>query len=237
MAKQFSFHNEGPSSVPGIDTTHHHPLGNAPSDNEIQEILLFLQDGYRRMVQYVKVDRPQKWNEMQNLVNSVDAVSTSLDLVSPESRQALFALIQEHRSVGRQIEAQIVRNDQNLERFRQYIVGELHTLISEYGSRFAHFVRSVQWPTVEACRDLNAPDHIVHYVQTHLTMAWDPMETTSSGENADSSMIQDMKQMIRELQAQLLVERGRQAPADKSCDLSAVGRPDPGRTAGVLYNG
>ncbi|KAG1585092.1 hypothetical protein G6F46_014898 [Rhizopus delemar] len=83
------------------------------------------------MVQYVKVDRPQKWNEMQNLVNRVDAVSTSLDLVSPESRQALFALIQEHRSMGRQIEAQIVRNDQNLERFRRYIVGELHTLISE----------------------------------------------------------------------------------------------------------
>ncbi|KAG0932504.1 hypothetical protein G6F64_011519 [Rhizopus arrhizus] len=135
--------------------------------------------------------------------------------------------------MGRQIEAQIVRNDQNLERFRRYIVGELHTLISEYGSRFARFVRSVQWSTVEACRDLNAPDHIVHYVQTHLTMAWDPMETTSSGENADSSMIEDMKQMIRELQAQLLVERGRQAPADKSCDLSAVGRPDPGRTADV----
>ncbi|KAG0754646.1 hypothetical protein G6F57_014001 [Rhizopus arrhizus] len=69
----FSFHNEGPSSVPGIDTTHHRPLGGAPSDNEIQEILLFLQDGYRRMVQYVEVDRPQKWNEMQNLVNRVDA--------------------------------------------------------------------------------------------------------------------------------------------------------------------
>ncbi|KAG1135838.1 hypothetical protein G6F37_012483 [Rhizopus arrhizus] len=212
----FSFHNEGPSSVPGIDTTHHRPLGGAPSDNEIQEILLSLQDGYRRMVQYVKVDRPQKWNEMQNLVNRVDAVSKSLDLV-----------------MGRCIEAQIVRNDQNLERFRRYIVGELHTLISEYGSRFARFVRSVQWPTVEACRDLNAPDRIVHYVQTHLTMAWDPMETTSSGDNADSSMVQDLKQMIRELQAQLLVERGRQAPADKSCDLSAVVRPDPGRTAGV----
>ncbi|OBZ81293.1 hypothetical protein A0J61_10659 [Choanephora cucurbitarum] len=89
----FEMHNSQ-AQVPGIPTDHpKHTTGEIPDDEEMEQTINHIKYVYGKMMVYATTTRPEKIQELQSLAARLVSVEKSLDLVSPDSRQALVEMI------------------------------------------------------------------------------------------------------------------------------------------------
>ncbi|KAI8378263.1 hypothetical protein EDC96DRAFT_494103 [Choanephora cucurbitarum] len=190
--------NNSQAQVPGIPTDQPQHLTGEVPDEEMEQTINHMKYVYGKMMVYTTKTRPLKMQELQSLAARLASVEKSLDLVSPDSRQALVEMIGAQRQMGREIEEQIKLHDKNMEDARKYIVGELETLVAEYQARFRHWMTDFKWPNVEACRVLQAPEAVIQLV-AKVESQWYAMEI-SPAETGESAIVQELRRQLRELQ-------------------------------------
>lgn len=170
----------------------------APNDEEMEQVVNHMKFIYDKMMFYVTKTKLAKLQELQSLASRLSSVEKSLDLVSPDSRQALVEIIEAQKAMGREIEEQITLHDKNLEIACKYVVGELETFVESYPARFNHWMGDFKWPTTDVCCALQAPEAVMKFVSRReaqwYTMDISPAETT------ESIVIQELRRQLRELQ-------------------------------------
>lgn len=90
--------------VPGVPTERFAP-GTQPSDpSEMEGVVNHLKFMYDKMMYYVTKTKPAKLVELQALASRLAAAEHSLAIVGPESRQALYEIIEAQKAMGWEIE-------------------------------------------------------------------------------------------------------------------------------------
>ncbi|KAI9326188.1 hypothetical protein BD770DRAFT_405045, partial [Pilaira anomala] len=106
------------------------------------------------MVEYVHHLRPAKYQEMQQLLDRISGVESSLDDVRLENRYALLSIIEAQKADGRRIQLMIEEYDRKLDQSRLFIEEELVGLIHNYADEFVGYMKKYRWPLPADCQAL-----------------------------------------------------------------------------------
>lgn len=97
------------------------------SPKELTELFMYLKTCHQWVKEYAEKTRPTQVNQMYALFGRITEVERSLDMVAPESRQALtVVIIASQKAKGLRAEQHLAKADKAWERYRTYLYEELN---------------------------------------------------------------------------------------------------------------
>ncbi|KAI9327332.1 hypothetical protein BD770DRAFT_449895, partial [Pilaira anomala] len=161
------------------------------------EHYLLLRQQQQAMIDYVHMSRPAKVEEAYALFGRITEVEKSLDMVNPESRQALMILIQQQKNEGLKIESMLAQFDKRLESGRNYLEEELTALMERQPVEFRQRIRRHNWPTMMDCQTLRLNQDLVNFITNPN------VDDVPGGSTNESATIAELRQLVLSLQNEL----------------------------------
>lgn len=163
---------------------------------ERAEIFLYLRQQHRAMKEYVEVARPAKVHEVLSLFKRITEVEKSVNMVSPESREALMSMIAVQKEDGMKLELMIQQFDAKLAQGRQYVEEELISLKDQWPQDLKTWIGKYHWPGYIDCQELQLQQNLVEFIMS-------PRPIATPVDKEETKAVSEMRDMIMNLQAEI----------------------------------
>ncbi|KAI9356463.1 hypothetical protein BD770DRAFT_107983 [Pilaira anomala] len=146
-------------------------VSGSSKGEERAEVFLYLRQQHRAMKEYVEVARPAKVQEVLSLFKRNTEVEKSVNMVSPESREALMSMIVVQREDGMKLELMIQQFDAKLAQGRQYVEEELISLKEQWPQDLKTWIGKYNWPGYIDCQELQLQQNLVEFIMSPRPIA------------------------------------------------------------------